>query len=161
MNEVWKDISGYEGFYQVSNLGRVRRLTVLKTSHKYDKYLKVDLSKESKVKTFRIHKLVANAFLNKINNDLVVNHKDGNKRNNRLDNLEYVTQSENVKHSLRNGLSKEFGETHSRAKLTEKIVLEMRSLHKNGMSVSKIADTYHMSYNTTLDAVRKKTWKHI
>ena len=117
--EVWKNIKGYEGLYQVSSLGNVRRIdtimTVL-TPHKgtFQKtwkgrilkpisgvYLGVDLCKKNKVKRVLIHRLVAETFLPNINNKPQVNHIDGNKHNNVLSNLEWVSASENGIHAYR------------------------------------------------------------
>jgi hypothetical protein len=104
--EIWKDISGYEGYYQVSNLGRVKSLNynhtkkekLLHSTENRDMYLRVGLYKNGKPKIKRVHQLVAESFLNhKIcGHKLVVNHKDFNKQNNHVDNLEIVTQRENA-----------------------------------------------------------------
>lgn len=110
MQEIWKDIKGYEGLYQISNLGNlisikhntIKPIIVFKSQ----RYLRSNLWKDGKYKTFSIHRLVAEAFLPNLNNFPVVNHKDGNKLNNRVDNLEWCTQSYNVKESYRLGLQK-------------------------------------------------------
>lgn len=109
MQEIWKDIKEYEGLYQISNLGN---LICIKNNHikpiivkpiKSQRYLRVNLWKNGEYKTFSIHKLVAKAFLPNPNNFPVVNHKDGNKLNNKANNLEWCTQSHNVKESHRLG----------------------------------------------------------
>lgn len=95
--EIWKDISGYEGKYQISNLGRVKRLGNNKTKKEKikipaknkDGYLRVNLYKEGKYKTFTVHRLVAEAFIQNPNNYPCVNHKDENPSNNNVDNLEW------------------------------------------------------------------------
>ena len=109
--EEWKDIEGYEGLYQVSNLGNVRALKfyhsrnnvhLLKpTVNKYG-YCVVSLHKDKKVKQYRVHRLVAIAFLPNPDNLPYVNHIDCDKTNNSLTNLEWCTQSENVKHGYDN-----------------------------------------------------------
>ena len=110
MQEIWKDIKGYEGLYQISNLGNlisIKHNTIKPIIvSKNQKYLRNNLWKDGKYKTFSIHRLVAEAFLPNPNNFTVVNHKDGNKLNNRVDNLEWCTQSYNVKESYRLGLQK-------------------------------------------------------
>lgn len=118
--EVWKDIVGYEGLYQVSNLGRVKSLKRNKANNygkvpervlkqqinkKSGGYSQASLCKEGKYKVFFIHRLVARAFIHNPDNKPVVNHKDGNKHNNCVGNLEWCTQKENVLHSFVTGLN--------------------------------------------------------
>lgn len=111
MEEIWKDIKGYEGLYQVSNLGRVKSLEHWSNSDNYKKmytgkiltgilvktngYLKVTLSKNGKTNQLQIHRLVAEAFIPNVNNYPVVNHKDENKLNNCINNLEWCTYKHN------------------------------------------------------------------
>lgn len=120
MKEVWKDIQGYEGLYQVSNQGRVRSLDrtvkrrnqpdlpvagkVLSPRIGKNGYSYVILSKEAKGKTANIHRLVAEAFLDKPEGCNVVNHIDGNKENNACNNLEWCDSSKNNKHAFDTGL---------------------------------------------------------
>ncbi len=118
MEEIWKDIKDYEGYYQVSNLGRVRSLDrFIKCKNGRMQFKKgvifslcynkrvnvyeVHLNKDCKRKCFKIHRLVAEAFVpnDDPENKTTVNHKDGNRANNRADNLEWATYSENEKHS--------------------------------------------------------------
>lgn len=106
MQEIWKDISGYEGLYRVSNLGKVESLRnniILKQSPTKDGYLAVGLC-NGKTKTCRAHRLVAIAFIPNPDNLPEVNHIDGNKTNNSVDNLEWVTPLENTHHAIRTGL---------------------------------------------------------
>ena len=116
LNIEWKPIKGYEGLYEVSNDGRVRRLRFTNGSHDFEKvreckqtlntwgYMTVNLSKNGKGSTKRVHRLVANAFLGESN--LQIDHIDGNKQNNRLDNLEYVTPKENTNRAWKKGIAK-------------------------------------------------------
>lgn len=113
MIEIWKDIKGYEGHYQVSNLGNVKALYY---KNKYGiinrekilkpifngQYYQVSLCSSGKPKSHTIHRLVASAFLGE--NNLPVDHIDGNKLNNNLANLEYVTHSENTIRAYKNKL---------------------------------------------------------
>ncbi len=109
MIEIWKDIQGYEGLYQVSNLGNVRSLNWRKTSTVRNLYLKphnrgylqVELAKNGKTRMFTVHRLVALHFVDGYHKDYVVNHKDENKTNNRSDNLEWVSFNGNVVFSVK------------------------------------------------------------
>ena len=108
--EIWKDIEGYEGEYQVSNLGRVRRISVkilkpeirpVRSPYEYAQS-RVSL----KGKKFAVHRLVAQAFIPNPKRKPQVNHIDNNPQNNCVDNLEWVTAKENTKHALLNGFRK-------------------------------------------------------
>lgn len=103
VGEVWKDIKGYEGLYQVSNFGRVKSLfrykKILKLCKSESGYLCVNLYKNKKMKRITVHRLVAENFINKPT--LEVNHKDGNKENNFISNLEWVTTKENIIHRFK------------------------------------------------------------
>lgn len=128
--EMWRPVFGYEGIYEVSNIGNVRSLDrqVLsgdrtinrkgkQLKHIEDKhgYVYVCLAKEGIQHQRFIHVLVAEAFLSKPEIKVEVNHKDGDKRNNTVDNLEWVTHEENIAHSFRTGLHK----IHSREFMSE------------------------------------------
>ena len=128
MEEIWKDIVGFEGWYQISNLGRVKSLkryvkhnyggdrvveeriikqTIENRKNGYG-YMRTSLAKGSIGKQVRVntHRLIAEAFIPNPDNKKFVNHKDGNKLNNSLDNLEWVTPKENVDHARKTGLWK-------------------------------------------------------
>ena len=103
MEEVWKDIPEYEGLYQVSNLGRVKSLKrekFLKPNVDAYGYLCVDLYKNKNHNFKRIHRHVAEAFIPNLENKPQINHIDGNKQNNNVNNLEWVTPCENIKHKF-------------------------------------------------------------
>ena len=112
MLEIWKDIVGYENLYQISNFGNVLSLNyankhfpkILKTNRHKDGYQLVGLSKNGSKKFFTVHKLVAQAFIPNPQNKEQINHIDGNKANNHVDNLEWVTPKENVIHAFKTGL---------------------------------------------------------
>ena len=101
MQEIWKDIPNYEGLYQVSNLGRVKSLFKYKKILKprpRNGYLRVSLTKNNKSTNYAVHRLVAQAFISNPNNLPEINHKDENKQNNCVDNLEFCTRKYNMKY---------------------------------------------------------------
>lgn len=111
MIEVWKDIKDYEGLYQISNLGRVKslkyrksnkeRILILNGAAKHGYYM-VGLCKNHKRKYVTVHRLVAEAFIPNPDNKPQINHKDENRRNNCVDNLEWVTAKENLNYGSHN-----------------------------------------------------------
>jgi hypothetical protein len=122
MTEIWKDIKGYEGLYQVSNLGRVKSLGKYDRLGRYHEeriksavdngtgYLIVNLKHNGKQQMVTVHRLVASAFVSNPSNLPEVNHKDGCKTNNESLNLEWCDRSYNVKHAVANGLQTNFGQ---------------------------------------------------
>jgi len=118
--EIWKDVPGYEGYYKVSNLGNVKSLDrivphprwgrqfwkgrIIKSSLDKYGYPRLSLRKYNKAKFFTIHRLVAVSFIPNLENKPQVNHRDGNKTNNNVINLEWVSEKENVNHAYDTGL---------------------------------------------------------
>ena len=106
MKEIWKDIKDFEGLYQVSNLGNVRRIKFINNKIEKEKitmlkpnkniYLQVMLCKNGKTKRKNVHRLVAETFIDNPNNYDCVNHKDENKHNNSINNLEWCTRIYNM-----------------------------------------------------------------
>ena len=104
MTEEWKDIKDYEGLYQISNLGNIKSLIKNKILKPYinkkNGYSYIGLHKNKKIEVIRIHKLVATHFIPNLNNFPVINHKNGIRNDNRVDNLEWCTQKYNITYSL-------------------------------------------------------------
>lgn len=115
--ELWKDIPNFEGLYQASSLGNIRSIyrykKVLKQTKSKNGYLKVMLCANKKRKLISVHRLIAMTFLENFDINLQANHKNGIKTDNKVENLEMVTPSENIRHSFKNGLQKaKYGENH-------------------------------------------------
>lgn len=115
MQELWKDIDGFEGLYQISSLGNVKSLNYrnekkeqnLALKHHWTGYSMVSLRNNGKLKYLNVHRLVALAFVENPFRKPCVNHIDGNKQNNCSANLEWVTHKENTQHAIKNGLRKD------------------------------------------------------
>lgn len=162
MQEVFKDIKGYEGLYQVSNLGNVKSFNhgspkILKVGKSTSGYFQVYLCK-NKIKTqSQIHRLVALAFIENPNNKKDVNHINGIKTDNILTNLEWNTRAENIRHAYNIGLIK-IGENHNNAKLKE---VQVISILNDFRSHSKIALDYNVSRRLITKIKAGKIWKHL
>ena len=110
IEEIWKDVIGYEGLYKISNLGRAKRIyknkpeKILKPIKGSYGYMHYSFCKNSKTQSFRIHRLVALYFIDNPSNYPEVNHIDGNKENYSIENLEWCTRSQNMKHGHSLGL---------------------------------------------------------
>lgn len=177
-NEIWKDIKYYEGIYQISNIGRVKRLKrslkrkdgkmysvkekILKTSYDRDGYLFITLRKDEKHKGFRVHRLVAQAFISNITSKETINHLNGIKDDNRVENLEWCTRSENNKHARKNGLNEVKGERCHLSKVTENEVYIIKGLLKHTtLSQKEIAKIFNVDQTNISCIKNNKTWKHI
>lgn len=163
MEEVWKDIAGYEGLYQASNLGDIKslfRYKITLTPSVRKGYYIVGLYKNKKHKTFNVHRLIASAFIDNEYNKSQINHKDGNKLNNNASNLEWCTPKENTIHSIKTGLKKT-GHLSSRAKLTKNQIIQIRSEYKPFvLSLKKLSYKYNVSKKAILLIIKNKTYKN-
>lgn len=166
--EVWKDIIGYEGLYQVSNFGNVKSLgnnftrkeRLLKLSPQSKGYLTVVLQKNGKRKTTLVHRLVAEYFIPNLDKKLQVNHINGIKTDNRVENLEWVSHRENLDHAIKNNLTLK-GEENPNSKLKDVDVIKIHSLLQKGVTTKELSESYNVSYST-IDGIRKNTyWKHL
>lgn len=176
MTEEWRDIPGYEDFYQVSSFGNVRSVNryvtrsdgkvlflkgrVLTTFGSTTcNYKEVQLSRDSVPKKYMVHRLVAVCFLGlDVNSDLEVNHKNGNKFDNRICNLEIVTHKQNIKHSIDTMLKKDYGEKHVHAKLTNQQADDIRRMWWNGIKQVDMANMYGVCKQVINNIVHYKSY---
>ncbi len=183
VKEFWRDVVDYEDRYEVSSAGQVRTkerqgfhpknkhggthffkvYSRLKktTPDKYG-YLQVALANDEGNKTVTVHRLVARAFVPGQTAKLQVNHKNGNRKDNRAHNLEWVTASENVRHTFavlgRVGLK---GESNGSSKLTETKVRVIRKLLSTGLRQKDIAARFGVKQTVISSIKLRKTWRHI
>lgn len=168
-DEVWKPIENYER-YLVSQYGRL--ISCYKNSNIYvlikqqfdDKgYCRIILHKRINgkeiIKRIKIHRIVGEYFIPKIEGKYFLNHKDGNKSNNFVGNLEWCTFNENMDHAYRNGLIDNRGEKHGMSKLKEVDVLKIRELYDNGMIQRNIMRKFNICACTAHNIVHRKSWK--
>lgn len=153
MLEIFKLISDYPN-YEVSNLGNVRnRKTgrVLRPGRQKDGYLLVGLCKDGKEKKFLVHRLVATAFISNPDNKLQVNHINGNKTDNRVENLEWNTDSENQKHSIRTGLRTKFNFKTNNPKPKQPVrCIETGQEFESMLSASKYFGCFHSAIRNSI-----------
>jgi len=162
--EVWKPVVGYEGTYEVSDLGRVRRVKnqrILKPRiGKRGGYLVLSLSLLGSVSTASVHILVARAFIGEPPDGMEVCHDDGDSKNPLLSNLRYGTKVDNAQDRFRHGTTG-FGEKSPASKLTDEQVLEVRRRHSNGASQKELAAEFSVDQSNISHIVRRLTWAHI
>lgn len=188
VNEIWRNVVGYEGIYSVSSLGRIRRDKPGKGRCVVGRIMKTRLtpagypivcltgSEPCVQKDYAVHKLVAAAFLGPCPIGKEVNHKDGNKSNPRQDNLEYITQKENHEHASRMGLkasgdrhgarlhpeTRPRGEASGKSRFTAKQVLDMRVRFAAGkVTAPQLAREHNTSRTVIHGILKRRTWKHI
>ncbi len=178
MEEIWKPVIGYEGLYSISNTGKVRSdikrnkswigkiLKPHKCGNLKKPYHYIYLCKNRIRKHRQISHLVAEHFIGPRPKGYQINHIDGGKLNNNIDNLEYITNLENIQHSWRIGLREPHkgvrGSKSNFAKLTEKNVLEIRQAYvPRKITMIFLAKKFNVCENCINKIINRKTWNHI
>lgn len=172
--EEWRDIEEFEGLYEISSWGRIKKLTygsnnglpkdgMMKPHRHTGGYLYSTLRySNGGTRTCPVHRLVAHAFIGKRPDGMQINHKDGVKTNNRADNLEYVSPSGNVRHAMKLGLWKALrGVANGSAKLTEEQVKDIRQRYASGERQTALALEYQVKQAHISSIIHRKCWKHI
>lgn len=162
----WKDIEGFKGLYQINPMGTVRSFAygypkVMKPHRMKVGYMAITFGGRPRY----LHRLLAEAFIPNPDGKLYINHKDGDKTNNRLENLEWCTHQENMQHAQRTGLVPPSnigpGEKSPAAKLTDSKVRSIKDMLAHGYSHQFIADMFGVAKGTIGWIKRGKTWAHI
>jgi len=176
--EIWKDIIGFEGYYQISTLGNVRSLDRVVTHKRGSRTVRKQnmtpcastfgytffcLRINSIPKNFKTHRLIAQAFIPNPENKPQVNHINGIKNDNRIENLEWCTNSENQIHAYSLGLNiAAKGINKFNSKLTDQIVLEAKQKHINeNISFAKLAKEYNVSKSAIRHIRSGNSWRHL
>ena len=179
MKEQWKAIKGNREIYEVSNFGNVRTKDregargrnikghVLAQHDNSNGYPRCDMNFDGKRKSYLVHRLVAKSFIPNPENKPDVNHKNGNKHDNSVENLEWCTKSENEKHAWKTGLKHDIatkGELHGMHKLSKKDVEYIRKHHiRNGgiMKTGELARIFDVNPQTITEIVSERIWRSI
>lgn len=176
MIEEWREIIETNGHYSASNLGRIRsnkrevehkliykvsvQERILKPSKDGCGYLRVSIVINKKLKTRKVHRLIATSFIG--GNNLDVNHINGIKTDNRLCNLEFCTRSENVIHAFKIGLATGLkGIKNPTCKTSEETVVKIKTMLRDRITIVKISKITNTSIHIIKDISRGKTWNHI
>lgn len=178
MQEQWLPVDGFEGIYEVSNLGRLKSCARARKTKgngvaylperiripnvKREGYAFFSLYKEAKYKVMYLHRIVAIAFIENPLNLQQVNHIDGDKLNNCASNLEWLSASDNCRHAIEEKLYVTAkGESAGNAVLTEADVLEIRRLAAAGVMQKDIAKNYSVKRQAITKIVNRQRWKHV
>lgn len=157
----WKKIDGLEYFVSDTGLVKNKSGKILKPDLSFG-YHRVCLTKDKVHKRYSIHRLVAMAFIPNTENKPHINHINAIRNDNKVENLEWCTPSENGKHTVKLGRhKKQNGELNTSSKLKEKQVIEIKKLLKDGVSQYRIAKNYGVNKVTIFDIKHNKTWTHL
>ena len=168
MEEIWKPVKGFEDRFEVSNMGRVRNIhkkNILKSYIPNNGYhtLRIYVG-DGKARNFSIHRFVAEAFIPNPEHKPQVNHIDGDKQNNNVENLEWVTARENAIHAFNAGLRTSIGSNHPNSKLTETMVSEIKKDYVRGSrqyGARPLARKYGVDQKAIYSIIHNETWTHV
>lgn len=165
--EIWIKMVGFDLPYEISSYGRIRTPHInYKNFYRIkspfiepSQYVRIGLKKNQQYKNYSIHRLVCQYFIPNPNNYPVVNHKDGNKSNNIVDNLEWCTHEFNSKHAVSIGkIVGQKGENNPMSRFTNKQIIEIRKLYKAGVSMSRLAILTNTNTSHISNIVKYNSW---
>jgi len=171
--EVWADVPGFDGLYQVSSLGVVRSLPrstatgvlggrILKPHAERNGYLRIALSRGGETTRYSVHRLVLLAFAGYPAEGLEARHLDGNRKNNHLSNLAWGSRSENAHDRVRHGTnSNNTGERHPNSRLTDGQSIAIRRQRARGASLAELSAAFGVSKPTISRIINLRGWKHL
>lgn len=166
--EIWAAIDGFNGYYQISNYGRVKRIRdgwpvkMLRISRDSRGYPHTSLHFDKTKTTIKIHRLVANAFIPNPEGKRTINHINGIKTDNRVENLEWMTDVENVRHAVESKLRiAATGDRHGMASITNDTAIEIKKLISNGMRGCEIARKVGVNPAIVYSIKSGTCWKNI
>lgn len=168
MEEIWRPV--LDGRYHVSSFGRIKRVVPspgtqpgrIKALQLRNKYPSVHIPIGNRYKSYYVHGLVTAVFIGPCPTGKQVNHKNGIKTDNRVENLEYMTPKENMNHAYRTGLKiSPKGKDHWKSKLDEKQAMEIINLHRAGVSPKEISKIFSISLSNISFIVNRKSWRHL
>lgn len=167
----WRPVVRYEGRYEVSSCGDIRSVMrgrgavfgrIRKLSDHAMGYKSVSLWKAGKGRTHLVHRLVAEAFLGPVPKYCEVNHKNGDKTDNRVENLEYVTRPHNIQHAMATGLMNIVGTDNPSAKLTENQVRQIKERHMPGKyGYKRLAAEFGVTWEAIRNIIKGRAWDYV
>lgn len=176
MEEMWKDVKGFEGLYQVSNLGNVKSLDRTRKDYRgyanikgqakkvkkdNNGYLRVGLSKNGIKNKYSVHRLVAQAFIPNMEGKLQVNHINGIKTDNRVENLEWCTNKENIQHASKKGLLKPNKKKVAQYKISIELINVYDSITEAAQAIDRSVTDIHQVLNKKTKTAGGYFWKYI
>jgi len=183
MITTYTDIQGYNGRYKISLCGDIKCCTILKGRRKKtnipkevsikqkrgpNNYVHISMFTNGKPKQYLLHRIIAQVFIPNPETKPQINHINGIKWDNRIENLEWCTQSENMQHAYKTGLKKGYsvnpfkkGEGHTLSKLKNEDVVQIRILASQGMQQRKIGKKFGVCQKTILNILKKRIWTHV
>ena len=163
-NPMIREVSGFTDRYLAFGDGRIfsiKRQLFIKPHLSPNGYLKLNVWAKGKVRSRPVHRLIAEAFIPNPENKPEVNHKNGNKTDNSVENLEWCTHSENIQHSVNDIKTFPLGEQRKESVLTDEKVKRIRRLKLLGFKQKSIARVFNVSIATVHKIIKGKTWKHV